>query len=205
MDLAARPASIFGKGEAMLFKDPAHNPFTRENYNAPPSEHGKLGLWMAQRGLLSSLYIPSRWERFKLRGWAPFHLAIPAPDAGNTTGLWQLDANETEQYAAPCPIYYAIAGFVQWSSQPEGAQIQLFNVNAQQPLVSPGGPDLLLENLAGTGKRPFFFKKLLFLDPGDEILATITNLSPNPQVGQVAAIGFQPMFASDLGTPAYQQ
>jgi hypothetical protein len=189
----------------MIFKDPEHNPFTRENYGAPPSEHGKLGLYLAQRGLISSLYIPSRWERFKLKGWVPFHLAIPAPVAGNQTGLWQLDGNDTEQFSAPCPIYYAIAGFVQWSNQPEGAQIQLFDVNSQQPFVSPGGPDLLLANFGGTGKRPFFFKELLFLDPGDELLATITNLSPNPQIGQVAAIGFQPMFAGDLGTPFYQQ
>jgi hypothetical protein len=79
----------------------------------------------------------------------------------------------------------------------------LFDVNSQQPLVSPGGPDLLLSNFGGTGKRPFFFKKLLFLDPGDELLATITNLSNNPQIGQLALIGFQPMFASDLGTPFY--
>ena len=186
-----------------LFKDPANNPFTRGNYGAPPSEHGKLGLYLPQRGLITQPYLPSRWERFKLRGWSPFHLAIPSPFAGNATGLWQLDAEDTEQFSAQCPIYFCAAGFVQWSNQPEGAQIQIFDVNSQQPLISPGGPDLLLANLGGTGKRPFFFKKLLFLDPGDELLATISNLSPNPQIGQVAIIGFQPMFAGDLGTPFY--
>lgn len=187
-----------------LFKHPATNPFTRENFGAPPSEHGALGLFLPQRGMLSAQYLPSRWERFKLRGWSPFHMAIPSPVGSINNGLWQLNANDTQQFSGVCPVYYCIAGFVGFSFEPEGAQVQVFDVNSQQPLVSPGGPDLLLSNLAGTGKRPFLLKKLLFLDPGDELLATITNLSPYANVGQLAAVGFQPMFESDLGTPFYK-
>jgi hypothetical protein len=94
-----------------------------------------------------------------------------------------------------------MVGFKQWSNQPEGAQLSLFDENSQQALVNPSGPDLLTPNFGGTGKRPYFFKKLLFLDPGDELLATITNLSANPQIGQIVVTGLQPILPGDLGNP----
>ncbi len=178
-------------------QDPATNPFTRENWGAPPAAQGGMGLYLPQRGVTTALYIPSRWERFKILGWAPFDLAIPSTN----NGLWQLVGNDAQQFSSPTPVYFCAVGFKQWSNQPEGAQLSLFDENSQQALINPSGPDLLTANFGGTGKRPYFFKKLLFLDPGDELLATITNLSANPQIGQIVVTGLQPILPGDLGNP----
>jgi hypothetical protein len=170
--------------------DPATNPFTRQNYGAPPAAQGWLGLFLPGRKQLSGIYLPSRWERAKIRGWAPYRLTIPS--IGN--GLWQLDAQDTQQFSATCPVYFCLTGFSTWSSQAAGAQITLYDVNAAQWLIHPGGPDLLTSLLGGSGKRPFWLKEFLFLDPGDTLLADITNLSATPQIGQVVADGYMPLF-----------
>lgn len=184
-----------------LFKHPLSNPWTRENIGAPAAPQGGLGLFLPQRKLITPSWIPNRWERFKIRGWAPYHLTIPSEQIpGYNPGLWALTGFDVQQFAAQCPVFYAIGGFLTWSNQREGATISIYDVNAQQALTNPSGPDLLTANMGGTGKHPFFLKKFLFLDPGDEILATISNLSPNPQIGQVAMIGFQPLFPGDLGS-----
>ena len=184
-----------------LFKNPMSNPWTRESYGAPPAAQGGLGLFLPQRKLITPAWIPNRWERFKIRGWVPYMLAIPSEQIpGFNHGLWALEPYDVQQFAAPCPVYFAVGGFVSWNNQPEGATIAIYDVNAQQSLTNPSGPDPFVSNIGGTGKHPFFLKKFQFMDPGNEIIATITNNSPNNQLGQFAAIGFQPLFPGDLGS-----
>ncbi len=175
-------------------QNPATNVFTRQNFGAPPSAQGKLGLFLPRRKLLSGIYLPSRWERAKIRGWVPYMLSIPS--IGN--GLWSLAAQDTQQFSATCPVYFAVTGFLTWSNLSAGAQITLYDVNAQHALINPSGPDLLATLLGGNAKNPFWLKEFFFLDPGDTLLADITNLSMSAQIGQVVAFGNMPLFPGVL-------
>ena len=58
-----------------------------------------------------------------------------------------------------------------------------------------------MNNLGGDGKNPFWLKEFMFFDPGDVLLALITNKSVNPQQGQLVADGYQPQFVGVLPTP----
>lgn len=177
--------------------NPATNIWTRANYGAPPAEQGPLGLFLPQRKLISSAWLPTRWERAKIKGWAPFRLTIPAA----FPGLWYLAGGATDEFSAPCPVYFALAGFSVYFSQPEGGTIEIYDVNTEMALINPAGPALNLNNLGGTGKNPFWLKEFLFLDPGDVLLAQIANNSDNAQQGQVVADGYQPMWAGVLPEP----
>lgn len=177
--------------------NPATNPFTKQNYGAPPAEHGPMGLFLPQRKLISSCYLPSRWERAKIKGWSPYRLTIPSA----FPGLWSLAGNDTQEFAGACPVYFVLTGFSQFHSQPEGATVELYDVNTEMALINPGGPALNIDLLGGDGKRPFWLKTFLFLDPGDVLLAQIANQSANAQQGQLVADGYQPQFAGVLPTP----
>lgn len=177
--------------------DQATNIWTRENFGAPPAAQGPMGLFLPQRGLISSAWLPTRWERAKITGWAPYRLTIPSA----FPGMWQLDGGASAEFSAPCPVYFALAGFSQYHSQPEGGTIEIYDVNTEMALINPAGPALNLDNLGGDGKHPFWLKEFFFLDPGDVLLAEIANNSVNAQQGQVVADGYQPQFAGVLPTP----
>ena len=191
--------------------DPATNIWTRDNYGAPPAEQGSLGLFLPKRKLISSAWLPTRWERAKIKGWTPYRLTIPSA----FPGLWYLDGDETAEFSGACPVYFALAGFSAYGSQPEGTSIDLYDVNTETALINPAGPALALQNFGGDGKHPFWLKEFLFLDPGDVLLAQISNQSAIAQQGQLVADGYQPQFAGVLpeakpqvpapGTPFFKQ
>jgi hypothetical protein len=164
--------------------------FTRENFGAPP---GGQGMFLPQRKILTGIYLPSRWERMKIERWSPFKLTIPSNGIGANGGLWTLAAGETQQFSASCPVYFAINGFSVWFNQKEGAQVSIYEELCDQALVNPFGTPLSMSLLGGTAKKHFWLKEFLFLDPGDTLFADITNLSPNPQVGQVVVEGSMPL------------
>lgn len=170
--------------------EPSTNVFTKENFGAPPPAHGKLGLYIPRRGLLSSAYLPSRWQRKKIEGWRLYMLSIPA----TFPGMFSLAAQDTEQFTANVPVYFALGGFVGTTNNSAGVQVQLFYQEQQQALVNPFGPDLQLSNLAGDGQNTTWLKEFMFMDPGDTLVATIANLAPVSQQGQFVAVGFQPMY-----------
>ena len=170
--------------------NPATNIFTREGYGAPAGRHGSLGLWLNTRKLWTQPYVPNRWERMKIRGWRPYYLPIPS----QFPGIWQLDGNDTQEFIGTAPVYFACVGIGVFSLQPEGANVKLYSDQAEQAFIYPNGPDLHIDNLGGTGKNPFFLKEPYFMDPGDSILCDLTNLSDNPNQGQIVLYGFSPRF-----------
>ena len=98
--------------------------------------------------------------------WAPYLLTIPSQEIpGYNPGLWALAPFDVQQFAAQCPVFYAIGGFVCWNNQPEGATISIYDVNAQQSLTNPSGPDLLPQTLAGLGSTHFSSRNSSFLIP----------------------------------------
>ena len=167
----------------------ALNPFTKKNLGGPKPEHGRMGLFLPSRKLLTPQYLPSRWERLKAKGWCSYWLPIPS----DFPGMCQLGPQETEQFTASCPAYFALAGFHSFSNQPEGCTIDVYETNTQQSLTRTAGPSLLLSNLGGNAQHPLFLEEFFFMDPGDNLLATITNQSPNAVQGQVVAFGFGPV------------
>jgi hypothetical protein len=177
--------------------DPATNIWTRDNYGAPPAEQGPLGLFLPQRKLISSAWLPTRWERAKIKGWSPYRLTIPSA----FPGMWNLDVGASAEFSAAVPVYFAIAGFSEYHSQPEAATVELYDVNTQMALINPGGPALDIRNFGGSGKHPFWLKEFLFLDPGDVLLAQIANQSDLAQQGQIVADGYQPQFAGVMPDP----
>ena len=180
--------------------NPATNIWTRENYGAPPAAQGPQGLYLPRRGLISAAWLPSRWERAKIRGWSPYRLTIPSA----FPGMWSLDPGESQEFSGACPVYFALAGFSQFHSQPEGGTIELYDVNTETALINPFGPALSLDNLGGDGRHPFWLKRFLFLDPGDVLQAVIASASVNPQQGQIVCDGYQPQFAGVLPEPKPQ-
>ncbi len=188
--------------------NPAKNLFTRQNYGAPPPDHGPLGLFLPYRKLISGAYLPSRWQRMKIRGWIQYMMPIPS----DFPGMIQLDGQDAEEYSAQTPSYFALAAFNIFWNQPEGATIDLYEMDTETSLISTAGPSLLLENLGGTAKHPTFLKELFFMDPGDSLLATVTNLSLNPGQGQIVAVGFAPVThvvenppqGPPIGTPFFE-
>ena len=177
--------------------DPATNIWTRDNYGAPPAEQGPMGLFLPRRKLISSAWLPTRWERAKIKGWSPYRLTIPSA----FPGMWQLDGGASQEFSAACPVYFALAGFSAYWSQPEAVTIELYDVNTETALINPAGPALDIRNFGGDGKHPFWLKEFMFLDPGDVLLATIANQSDNAQQGQIVADGYQPQFAGVLPEP----
>jgi hypothetical protein len=159
-----------------------------------------MGLFLPRRKLISAAYLPSRWERAKIKGWSPYRLTIPS----GFPGMWLLDGGDTAQFSGACPVYFALAGFSVFHSQPEGGTVEIYDVNTEMALINPAGPALSLDNLGGDGRHPFWLKEFLFLDPGDVLLATVTNSSPNTQQGQIVADGYQPQFAGVLPEPKPQ-
>lgn len=168
---------------------PSQDPFTRQNYGAPAPEHGPMGLFLPYRKLLSPGYLPSRWQRMKVDRWIPYWLPIPS----DFPGMIQLGGQEADEFSGQTPSYLAIIGFNAFWNQPEGATVTLYEMDTEQSLVSTTGADLQLECLGGTAKHPLFLKEFFFMDPGDSILATVTNQSANPGQGQVVAVGFAPL------------
>lgn len=148
-----------------------------------------MGLFLPYRKLLSPGYLPSRWERLKIRGWVQYLMPIPS----DFPGMIQLGAQEADQFSAQCPSYFALIGFNAFWSQPEGATIDLYEMDTEQSLTSTNGPSLLIDNLGGTAKHPLFLKEFFFMDPGDSLLATVTNLSLNAGQGQIVAVGYAPV------------
>jgi hypothetical protein len=174
--------------------DPATNIFTRDNFGAPPAAQGKLGLFLPTHKLISSAWLPTRWERAKIKGWSQYRLTIPSA----FPGMFQLAAGDTEEYSAACPVYFALVGFSQYCNQPSGVTVEIYDVNTETALINPAGPALNLSNLGGTGKAPFWLKEFLFLDPGDVLQASIANGNTSPVQGQIVADGYQPQFAGIL-------
>jgi hypothetical protein len=169
--------------------DPTKNLFMRQNVGAPPPEQGPMGLFLPNRKLITPGYLPSRWERLKIRGWIQFFLPIPS----DFPGMIQLDGGEAQEFSAQTPSYFALIGFNAFWNQPEGATIDLYEMDTEQSLVSTSGPSLHIENLGGLGRHPSFLKEFFFMDPGDSLLATVSNQSGNPGRGQIVAVGFAPM------------
>lgn len=165
------------------------NIWTRDNYGAPPARQGPLGLFLPYRKLISAAWLPTRWEREKIKGWRFYMMSIPT----GFPGMFMLDPQATQQYTATTPVYFALCGFVAFANQPEGVTVELYDNDTQQPLIDPFGPPLNHNLLGGSGRRPFFMKEFFFMDPGDTLTATIANPSVNPQQGQIVAVGFEPM------------
>jgi hypothetical protein len=115
--------------------------------------------------------------------------------------MWQLDGGASAEFSASVPVYFAITGFSQYHSQPESASVELYDVNTEMALINPGGPALDMRLFGGDGKSPFWLKEFLFLDPGDVLLARITNQSSIAQQGQIVADGYQPQFVGILPEP----
>jgi hypothetical protein len=171
---------------------PALNPILRENWGAPRATNSKglFEVWLPWRKLLTPNYLPSRWERLKIKGWVQNLMPIPS----DPPGMFFLEGNDSQEYAGQTVSYFALAGFLAVSNQPEGISLSsLYDMDQEQSLISTSGPALWMSNLAGDAKHPFWLKKLHFMDPGDTILATLTNLSANVQQGQLVAVGFAPV------------
>lgn len=174
--------------------NPSTNVWTRPSYGAPPSNHGRFGLWLSQRKLITSAYVPNRWQRLGIRGWRPYWMPIPSDQP-----YFQLLAQQTLEYEAVCPVFFVMFGALAFCNQPEGALVELYDTENDQALINPNGPALRLANAGGDAKNPFFFKRPLPMDAGSAILADITNLSLNTNYGQIALYGYQPLFPGKLG------
>jgi len=117
--------------------NPMRNPYTRENYGSPLA---KYPLWLSTRGLQTSAFVPSRWERMRLDGWAPYWLPIPSGTGAANTGLWSLAGNDTLEFQAICPVRFAVGAIMVHSQQPEGVLVTLYDDQRQQALINPSGP-----------------------------------------------------------------
>jgi hypothetical protein len=148
-----------------------------------------MGLFLPYRKLISAAYLPTRWERDKIKDWVIYCLTVPDAFPGMIT----LAGQATQQVTATVPVYFALCGFVTFASQPEGWTAELFHNDTQQALINPFGPPLNQNLLGGSGRRPFFLKEFFFMDPGDTLTATVANQSENPQLCQLVGIGFQPL------------
>jgi len=170
--------------------DPRTNLWTRQNCGAPPGRHGSLGLWMGARKLITSAFVPDRWQRRGVLGWRPYWLSIPS----QRPGYWQVGPQDTLEFEAVCPVNLVVAGIMQFCNQPEGALVELYDVENDQALINPGGPSLRLANLGGDAKHPFFLKRLHPMNAGNSILVDIANLSTRTNTGQIVVYGFTPLF-----------
>jgi len=176
--------------------DPQTNPWTRQSYGAPPGRHGSMGLWLSARKQITSAYVPDRWQRRGLLGWMSYWLSIPSV----RPGIWQVGPEDTLEFEAVCPVNFAVAGIMQHCNQPEGALVELYDVENDQAFINPGGPALRLANLGGDAKHPFFLKRLHPMNAGNSILVDITNLSEtSTNTGQIVLFGYQPVFPGELG------
>lgn len=178
--------------------NPATNPWTKNQIGQPPGNHGKMGLWLSARKMLTSQFVPDRWQRRQIRGWAPYSMAIP--DGGQ---LWTVAGQGTVEVTGTCPVNFAVVGFAVESFAP--CVLELYDVNSDQALINASGPALQMPNLGGTGKYPFFLKRIFCMDVGNTLIATITDLSGAQNSGQIVLLGYEPLFPGVIeSTPKTQ-
>ena len=175
--------------------NPLKNPFTKNQVGHPAGLHGKLGLFLPTRKLISALYVPDRWARLGLRGWSPYLLAIP-----DSSPTWTVDGQATIEVTASTPVKFAAVGVGVHSLA--AVVIELYDAGSQQSIINSSGPNLLLDNLGGTAKFPFFFKKPYTMDAGNTLILTVTNLSLTQNQGQVVLWGYEPLFPGITQAPA---
>lgn len=181
------------------------NPFTAMNAGAPPPRH-PMGLFLPRRKLISSIYLPDRWQRLKIKNWWPYSQTIP----GEFPGIFTLTSQETNDFSAGVPTYFCLTGFSVFLYPYPGANInqtpqitiELYHPETNQALINPNSPPMLVNLLGGNGKNPFFFKEFFFMDPGDTLLARLSNLGTLTQQGQIVANGFYPVLFGVKQQPA---
>ena len=174
--------------------DPRTNVWTRQSFGAPPGRHGQLGLWLNARKQITSAFVPDRWQRRGILGWRSYWLSIPS----TPPGYWQVGGQDTLEFEAVCPVNLVMAGVMQTCNQPEGALVELYDVENDQALINPSGPKLRLANLGGDARNPFFLKRMHPMNAGNSILVDITNLSAVTNTGQIVLYGFTPLFPGAL-------
>ena len=178
--------------------NPYTNVWTKNQMNQPPGNHGRMGLWMTTRKMLTAPFVPDRWQRRQIKGWAPYSMAIP--DGGQ---LWTVAGQATVEVTGTCPVNFAVVGIAVESFG--ACVLELYDVNSDQAIINASGPALQMPNLGGTGKYPFFFKKLYCMDVGNTLIATITDLSGSQNSGQIVLLGYEPLFPGVIDAPAKNQ
>jgi hypothetical protein len=158
------------------FMQPANGPMPRNT----------LGLWLGYRKLITRPYVPSVGERQRLAGTRPFQAVIQ----------YDLDPQASDSFFTVAPTFFAAWGLVGWSVQPEGVQVNLLDPPRNRQLSDN---PIVINNLVGTAKHPFFFRSsigslkdrggLYFFEPGTQILAKIANLSKQPNSGAIVLCG----------------
>jgi hypothetical protein len=168
--------------------NPVTNPYTRENLGAPRSRMGAMGTYLSYRGLRSSAYIPNRFDRDKIKNWSLYFCTLPAV----FPGVFTIAPNDTLEFESILPPQFALESLMISSNQPESVRLTLYDMNRNQAIINPGGPELMIPNLGGTGKFRLFLKSLYFFEPSTTLLASIANLSANQQSGQIILVGYTP-------------
>jgi len=178
--------------------NPLTNVWTKNQVGQPPGNHGRMGLWLHTRKMISAAFVPDRWQRRQIKGWAPYMLAIP-----DGSQLFTVGAQQTVEVTASCPVNFAAVGFAIKSFGP--CVIELYDVNSDQALINASGPAIQISNLGGNGKFPFFLKRMYCMDLGNTLIATITDLSGSQNSGQIVLYGYEPLFPGVIETAPKQQ
>lgn len=164
----------------------SNNRWARQLRGGAP--HFALGAWVPSRKLASIGYVPTAEDRAKINGGRIYDIVLP----------WSLTGSQTLEFQGVAPGQFALMAVIGNSFQSEGVQVSLIDPERKRALTySP----IRLGNFAGDAKHPFYLRKFYPFQPGASINARITNLSPNPNVGQLVLKGFIVSTLVDLGTP----
>lgn len=170
----------------------ADNPWFKASDGAPPPRH-KLGTWLTYKKFASAAFVTLRRDRERLRalGGAWYGCVIN----------WSLAGQQTLEFQTTAPGVFAALMITGDSFQPEGALALLLDPYRDRQLVDQ---PISFDNFCGTARKPFILRRSYRFAPLTPILAKVSNLSANPNRGQIVLWGSMLPPDTPTGDPADQ-
>lgn len=135
-----------------------------------------LGLWLVNRKLATSAYVPSLEARLPLAGKSPFWYVVD----------FNLAARETREYRVTPGSDFYLLGLLGNSVQAAGVKAQIYDSKRKRRFS-----DKMVNsaNLVGTASQPFFVRSPYRFPALSPVLVKVQNLAVVANTGQIVLYG----------------
>jgi len=135
-----------------------------------------LGVWLVQRKLATSAYVPSLQARLSLAGKMPFWYVVD----------FVLAARETREYRVTPGSDFYLLGLLGNSVQAAGVKAYIYDSKRKQRFSDK---PVNSANLVGTASQPFFHRAPYRFPALSPVLVKVQNLAVVANTGQIVLYG----------------